>query len=204
MIEDRDDNVWVGIYQDNKRRLLRIKDQSLQEDIPISDSIPRAEYLAADRQGVVWIGSTRDKLARYRNGQTEIVSLGDEGAVTIYDLKVNSDDAAVGGNQQRNVPLERRRSESPGFPEWFAVFYVFSALEDDSGNLWLYARCGLLRIPAADVASWRANPESKVSVRIFDALDGALPGAGATDPPRDTKSTDGRLWFINGRAVADD
>jgi signal transduction histidine kinase/ligand-binding sensor domain-containing protein len=201
MASDEDDNVWVVILKDKKRHLLRIRGQTVQEDILLSDDIRGVQYLVTDRQGVIWIGSARDKLARYHNGQTEIVSLGDEGAVIISSLKVNSDDAlwaatSHGMYRWKDGVLSLLDSRN-GLP----CSTVFSALEDDSGNLWLYARCGLLRVPAADVASWRANPESKVSVKIFDALDGALPGAGATDPPRETKSTDGRLWFINGRAA---
>jgi signal transduction histidine kinase len=78
---------------------------------------------------------------------------------------------------------------------------VYSAIYDDYGNLWLYAGCGLLKVPASDVANWRSFPDGRVSVQTFDALDGALPGAGGVYQRRAQKSPDGRLWFTNGNAA---
>lgn len=201
MVADGNDDIWVGIYNDNKRRLLRVRDQTVQEDIPVPDAIRRAEYLVADRQGAVWIGSARDKLARRREGQTEIVSLGEEGAVTIHSLLVDADDALLAATSKglyrwKDGALTLLESKN-GLP----CSSFFAALVDNSDNFWLYAQCGLLKIPASDIASWRTDSGSKVSFKIFDALDGALPAPGATNEPRASKSPDGRLWFINGRAA---
>jgi len=52
----------------------------------------------------------------------------------------------------------------------------FAALTDRSGSLWLEAKCGYLRISAADLANWTARPEAQVTVTTLDALDGADPG----------------------------
>ncbi|MBC7910390.1 MAG: hypothetical protein H7Y30_07820 [Pyrinomonadaceae bacterium] len=199
---DGDGNIWVGIFKDDKRRLLRIKGQTVEEDIPLYDRIRRAETLAADRQGGVWIGSSVDsKLTHYRNGQMESFSLGDEGIVPIYSIFVDSDDALWAATEKGLyrwkdgvLSLLNSRNNLPCSP-------VYSAINDDFGNFWLYAQCGLLKIPASDMATWLKSPESKVSVKTFDALDGALPAPGGVNQRRASKSPDGRLWFTNGTAA---
>ncbi len=200
MTEDTNGNIWVGAIKNNERLLLRISDQILVDEI-LLDKTLRPESLAADRQGAIWFGSRRDKLARYLNGQTEIVSLGDANEIAIYNLMVDSDDALWASTNKgiyrwKNGALSLL-NERNGLP----CSTVFATLEDDSGSFWLYASCGLLRIPAADMANWRAFPESKVSVKIFDALDGALPSSGTVTCQRAAKSTDGRLWFLTDKAV---
>jgi signal transduction histidine kinase/ligand-binding sensor domain-containing protein len=200
--EDSDGNVWALILKDGKIHLLRIRDEHVQEDIPVnSDSTFRPSYLAADREGSVWIGSNKDKLARYRNGQFEIVSLGDQATVTIQSLLVDSDNAlwiatSLGLYRRTDdgLSLLDARNGLPCSP-------VSAVIVDDNGNFWLYARCSLLRIPAADMANWRKLPESKVSVKSFDALDGALPNPIGIRQSRVAKSKDGRLWFMSGSTV---
>jgi hypothetical protein len=57
-----------------------------------------------------------------------------------------------------------------------------------------------MKIPASDVANWLRQPESKVSVRIFDALDG-VEATGDGNQPTESKSPDGRLWFASPQGV---
>jgi signal transduction histidine kinase/ligand-binding sensor domain-containing protein len=200
--EDGDGNVWALILKDRKFHLLRIRDQNVQEDIPVNSDVTfRPSYLAADSQGSVWIGSNKDKVARYRNGQFEIVSLGDRASVTIQSLMVDSDNAlwiatSLGLYRKTDdgLILLDSRNGLPCSP-------VSAVIKDDYGNFWLYARCSLLQIPAADMTNWQKLPESKVSVRSFDALDGALPNPIYIMQPRAAKSTDGRLWFMSGDTV---
>lgn len=198
---DGEGNTWVGVSEENKDYLLRIKDRTRQEEVPLDESVRRAESLAADRQGGVWIGSARDTLARYRDGRMETVSLGDEGAGNIYSISVDSDDAlwaatAKGLYRWKNGALSLLDARN-GLP----CSTVYSAVDDDYGNLWLYSGCGLLKVPASDMASWRSLPDGRVAVQTFDALDGALPGPGAANQRRASKSPDGQLWFTNGKAV---
>ena len=73
-----------------------------------------------------------------------------------------------------------------------------SAIKDDNGSLWLYARCGLLQIEASQVAKWEGDPTSPISARMFDAHDGAFPGIQVQRQHISSKAPDGRLWFTNG------
>lgn len=198
---DGNGNIWVGVTEDGKNYLVRIKGRTRQEEIPLDESVRRAESLAADREGGVWIGSARDKLTRSRDGKMETVPLVTEGTVTIFSIFVDSDDAllastAKGMYRWKDGVLSLLDTRN-GLP----CSAVYSVINDDYGNLWLYAECGLLKVPASDMANWRNFPEGRVSVQTFDALDGALPGPGGVYQRRAQKSPDGRLWFTNGKVV---
>lgn len=203
LTEDVDGNVWALVLStEGRRRLLRIKDQVVQEDLPVDDAMRRGLYLAADRQSGFWMASLAEKLARYRDGRMEVFSLWQgEGLFITHTLFVDSENAVW---VSTNRGLYRRTDETlnvldsrNGLP----CSVIYSAIEDNQGALWLYAQCGILKIPAQDIATWRESPESKVSVEILDLLDGAFPGAGSIISPRVAKSPDGRLWFVNGKIV---
>lgn len=201
MTEDSGGNVWALISKDKKLQLQRIVNQRAEEGIPLGDSIPRPVYLAADKQGGVWIASNKDKLARYRNGQMETVSLANDASVTIASLSVDADDALLIATTKGlyrwadgSISLMDMRNGLP-------CSSVTALLADDDSNFWLYGRCGLSRIPAADWANWRQNPENKVSVKTFDATDGVPPSPTNLTQPRSAKAPDGRLWFVNESAA---
>ncbi|HEX8637283.1 MAG TPA: triple tyrosine motif-containing protein, partial [Pyrinomonadaceae bacterium] len=201
IIAGNDNDFWAVIAGDKHRLLLRIKDFIVREEIPLDGLVSRAEKVAVDREGGIWIGAARDKLIRYRNGQIETVMLGDAGETVIYSLRLDSEDSLWAATNKgmfrwKNGVLSRLDSQS-GLP----CSTFFSAIEDDSGNFWLYARCGLLEIPASSISTWRQQPESKVSYKIYDALDGALPSSGAVHQPSAAKAKDGRLWFLNGKSA---
>src|SRR5262249_51847836 len=47
--EDPNGNIWALKVNDPNRHLLRIRDQQIQEDVPLDDSIRRAQHMASDR-----------------------------------------------------------------------------------------------------------------------------------------------------------
>ena len=77
---------------------------------------------------------------------------------------------------------------------------IISMIKDNHGSFWLYAKCGLLKISASDWATLAEVPGGKMSVKTFDALDGAQPSY-VTDQPLVSKSADGRLWFASSDKV---
>ena len=76
-------------------------------------------------------------------------------------------------------------------------------IEDDLSSYWLYTRCGLLRVARTDLDAWTADPKRTIRPKIFDAVDGVrlvpiLKGF----RPAVTKSSDGKIWFVNGDTVS--
>jgi signal transduction histidine kinase/ligand-binding sensor domain-containing protein len=203
--EDVEGNIWVvaHINVPGQRRLLRIKGQRLEEEIPLDDLIPTAHFLAADRDAGIWVGSERGKLVRYRNGKAEgLISLGNgENSVVIYSLSVDSDNAVWAATNEGLYRWKDGRLSVMDLHDGLPCSHFYSAIEDNYGSFWLYAKCGLLKISASDWATWLKSPDSKVSAKVFDVLDGAQPQTGNVDQPVASKSPDGRLWFASGSFV---
>jgi ligand-binding sensor domain-containing protein/signal transduction histidine kinase len=199
--EDIDGNIWAIGYDDPKliTHLLRIRDRRVQEDIDVSSLVPHAHFLAADPAGGIWIGTGDGKLAHYLNGVANIVSNGRSGAPAVMMFSFSVDSAGVvwgatnGGLYRWDHGTLIVMDSHNGLP----CSVVTAALLDDSGSLWLDAKCGYLRIPAADLAKWTARPEAQVTVTTLGALDGADPGWNADRiQPSAARSPDGRLWFV--------
>ena len=200
--EDSDGNIWAIAYDDPKSitHLLRIRDRRVQEDMQITSAVPHAHFLGADPAGGIWIGTGDGKLAHYQNGVANIVSNGRSGAPSVMMFSLSVDSAGVvwgatsGGLYRWSHGTLSVMDSHNGLP----CSSVTAALMDGSGSLWLdSAKCGYMRIPAADVANWTEHPEAQVTATTLGALDGADPGwNGDRIQPSAARSPDGRLWFI--------
>jgi signal transduction histidine kinase len=71
---------------------------------------------------------------------------------------------------------------------------------DNHRSLWLYAQCGLIKIDHSELEKWWRHPDVQVKTTVFDAMDG-FQGGPSSFRPAATKSSDGRLWFVNGTVV---
>ena len=195
--EDLNHDIWA--ISSGERHLFRIRGRVALEDIPLSAGMQTASYLLPNAGGGIWIATRSGTLSRYKDGKLQSSSFEDS-----KDL-FNAFEPIFDSDKSILVPTTR------GLYRWSQGTWtllstknglpcnpIYSALEDNNGALWLYARCGLLKIDAADVARWRARPESRVSAAVFDSLDGAHPGLTVAVQPFASKATDGRLWFLNG------
>jgi len=69
-------------------------------------------------------------------------------------------------------------------------------ISDRKATLWLYAACGLIAIPNAELQRWWKSPDTTVESRLLDVFDGAQPMS-TPFRPNASQSPDGRLWFAN-------
>jgi signal transduction histidine kinase len=199
--EDIDGNVWAIAYDDPKlvTHLLRFRDRRLQEDIQIKSLVPHAHFLGADPAGGIWIGTGDGKLAHYQNGVVNIASNGRSGAppVDMFGFSVDSAGVVWGTTSAGLYRWDHARLSVMDSHNGLPCSKVTAALMDNSGSLWLDARCGYLRISSADLANWTARPEAQVTATMLGALDGADPGWNAERiQPSAARSPDGRLWFV--------
>jgi signal transduction histidine kinase/ligand-binding sensor domain-containing protein len=204
--EDIDGNIWAMALDETQGRdhLLRIRDRRVQEDIQIASLVPRARFVGADPAGGIWIGTGNGKLAHYINGVANIVSNGRSGTVPVMMFGFSVDSAGVvwGATNQGLYRWDHGTLSVMDSRNGLPCSAFSAALTDRSGSLWLEAKCGYLRISAADLANWIARPEAQVSVTTLDALDGADPGwtAGRIQPNA-VRSPDGRLWFVGSSSL---
>jgi signal transduction histidine kinase/ligand-binding sensor domain-containing protein len=199
--EDIDGNIWAIAYDDPKliTHLLRIRDRRVQEDIQIKSVVPQAHFLGADPAGGIWIGTGDGKLAHYVNGVANIVTSGRSGApsVMMFGFSVDSAGVVWGATSVGLYRWDHGTLSVMDSHNGLPCSGVTAALTDNSGSLWLDAKCGYLRIPAGDLANWVARPDAQVTVTTLSALDGADPGwNGDRIQPSAARSPDGRLWFV--------
>jgi signal transduction histidine kinase/ligand-binding sensor domain-containing protein len=196
--EDAEGNIWAltHINATDQIHLLRMRGQNVEQDIRVDDVI-RAQYLAADRNTGIWLASAHGKFVHYRDGKAEaVVSLANE-EISIRSFFVDSDNAVSAATGKGFYRWKDGRMSVMDSRNGLPCSALGSAIKDDYGSLWLYGRCGLLRVPASDYETWLKFPSSALSVKTFDALDGSQPGY-EPGQPEVSKSADGRLWFASG------
>jgi ligand-binding sensor domain-containing protein len=194
--EDVDGNIWaLGLTG----HLFRIKSQTVAEDILLGESLSSAFLLEPDKNGGVWIGSKAGTIARYHAGQLEIYPLKDDKEpLSIHEMMVDTDNSLLVSSDRGLIRWTNGQHTALGIRNGLPCESIYSAIKDDNGALWLYARCGLLQIDASQVAKWEGSPGSPISARVFDAHDGAFPSTQSQRQHISSKAPDGRLWFTNG------
>ena len=204
--EDIEGNIWA-VAEDSPARahhLLRIRDHRLQEDTQITARVPQSHFLAADPAGGIWIGALDGKLFHYVRGVTKAVSAGRSSDVPVKMGSFSIDPTGViwaatsiGLYRWEHGALSVLDSHN-GLP----CSRFFAAIKDASGSMWLSGKCGYVRISAADVVNWSAQPDSQVRATLLGPLDGADPGYFSKRiQPGSVRSQDGRLWFIGFSTV---
>ena len=74
---------------------------------------------------------------------------------------------------------------------------IFTSIRDKQNSLWLYASCGIIKVPSEEVLAWLQDPKRKVKYELFGPLEGAQTGEYDFAPGM-ARTPDGRLWFVNG------
>jgi signal transduction histidine kinase len=197
--EDADGNIWALA---SSGHLFRIQGREVLGDIQLGESLSSAFLLEADKSGDLWIGAKAGMIARYHAGQVETYSLmDDKDPISIHEMIVDTDNSLLISTERGLVRWSNGQHTALGMKNGLPCESIYSAIKDDNGSLWLYARCGLLQIEASQVAKWEGSPTSPISARVFDAHDGAFPGLQSARQHISSKAPDGRLWFTNGVLV---
>jgi signal transduction histidine kinase/ligand-binding sensor domain-containing protein len=195
--EDRDRNIWVSIAG-AKRRLLRIRDLAVQEEISI-EQIPFARALAADPDGGIWLGLLNGQLGHYQGGKFEAFAL-QLGDAPVSGVRVDADGSVWASSAGGLARVKRRELKTLTTKNGLPCDSVASTIRDQRATLWLYSKCGLIAIDDAEIERWSGQPDRAIQHRVFDVLDGAMPGNSSFQPGV-SKSPDGRLWFVNDAVV---
>jgi signal transduction histidine kinase/ligand-binding sensor domain-containing protein len=202
MTEDVDGSIWVATNAVNgtHRRLLRIQDLRIREEIS-SPQLPATNTLASDPHGGVWLGLISGGLARYRNGQTELFSFNNsphDGPV--HSLLVNSDASVLAATPSGVVGWRNGKVQRLTMQNGLPCDVIYAVISDATSTLWLYAACGLIAIPNAELQRWWESPEVIVRSNLLDVLDGAQPMS-TPFRPNASQAPDGRLWFANQSVI---
>ena len=199
--EDSGGTIWVLTH---KNQLFSIVGDKIEKQASLNDELGKQKYLVADPNGGVWLGTQKGKstISYFRDGRLQATSLSSpQGPAGIQALFVDSDNSLLVSSSQGLYRLNHGQvtlfSSDNGLP----CPETFSAIRDNHGALWIYTRCGLVRIAEPGWAKWIESPHVAVSVMTLDALDGAQAGTGHFWQPTSSKAPDGRLWFVTGVSV---
>ena len=198
---DNEGNIWALTASEFRREvgLFRFKDTRLEQTIDAANIPEHAKFLATNRNGGIWIGTLEGKLAHTR-GETGIEPRNDaDFSVPIRNLVVDSDNSVWASTSKGLYHWNDGHLGVMNTRNGLPCPSIFAVIHDNEGSLWLYARCGLLKILAADLANWVKDPDSHVALLKFDHADGVFPAyPDGNTQPSTTRSSDGRLWF-NGQ-----
>ncbi len=194
LVEDPEHNVWVE-SRGPPATLVRIQDLKVQEEFP-SPPVPIGRKLVLDPQSGIWLGLLSGDLARFRSGKTEIFTFANHPNSRVKALFAAPDGSILGGAEFGVVGWKGGKQQILTVRNGLPCNDINGLISDDQGDLWLDAGCALIEIPGEEIQQWWGQPESKLKMKVFDALDGVQPGIGHFNTS--TKTPDGRLWFANG------
>jgi signal transduction histidine kinase/ligand-binding sensor domain-containing protein len=197
--EDSGGTIWLLTP---KGQLFNIVGDKIKKQASLNSELGQQKYLVADPNGGLWLGAPRGTIAYFRDGRFQTTSLSSpQGPVDIRTPFVDSDNSLLVPSSQGLYRLNHGQvtlfSSDNGLP----CPEIFNVIRDNHGALWIYTRCGLVRIAEAEWAKWIDSPHVAVSVMILDALDGAQAGTGGSSQPNSSKAPDGRLWFETGVSI---
>jgi len=195
--EDTQDNIWVEVTGP-PRTLIRIRGLSAQEQYP-DPQMPRGRRVAADPTGGIWLGLLNGDLAHYQNGRLATYTFVHDAAAIVEQLLPNSDGSVLAATSYGVIAWQNGRRSTLTTRNGLPCDGVRALTFDNQQNLWLSTDCALVEITSADFQRWWGNPDSGISTRTFDVLDGVR--AGSAPFVAAARSSDGRLWFVNDRLL---
>lgn len=203
LAEDVDHTVWAVINGPHPK-LVRIENlQAIHEFKP--PQIPVAFCVIADPTGGVWVSLLDGSLDHYRSGQWEKLSM--EPLIRKYSRVGNifnmsfdlsgtlwgAANSGVIGYRNGNLQFLNERNGLP-CPSTYAT------VSDLHNDLWILTQCGLVRIRNSELERWWANPESRLQVSTFSAIDGFRPGIPYSHPAA-VRTPNGKIWLSNQSVV---
>jgi signal transduction histidine kinase/ligand-binding sensor domain-containing protein len=188
-----DGSIWLGGGSD---RLTRIDGHGKMSRIRLP--VDKVAGMAADHADGIWVGR-HNMLYKYRGNRIELAAtIPSDLAIKYFEVAGDNSiwaPSAAGLLHWKDgvwTLLDSKR----GLP----CSSISEFQTDSSGNWWLDASCGLLRISSAEMLLWTQNPISSVHPTVLSGLDGARFSSG-NFVPFATRSRDGKLWFSGDSGV---
>jgi signal transduction histidine kinase len=195
MAEGKQRKMWAL----QKLRLLRIDEETekvVQEWDLVAMKVD-AYSIAADPVAGIWLGATNGALWHFLPDRVE--SYPAEPAVSTAKFRqlLPEQDGSIWGVTEKGLVWWNGKrhfvlSANNGLP----CEEIYNAVRGEGGLLWLYTRCGIVAVPAAELRTWQGDPASTVRVAVYDVYDGVQAGRTSLQQ-QSTRSPDGVLWFAN-------
>ncbi len=197
MLVDSKDRLWLGTEAG-----LVCRDKGQLTYYGTNSGLPspvngKFRSLAEDGQGNIWVGGPYTEPLRLEGDRFAPVAAPVSNGWPVYAFFTSRDGSLwISTSQRRLLRLLTGHwtvyAEKDGYPNALAT----AILEDDSGNIWLGAGNGIIRLSRATLDAIAAGQNTQLECVLFDKGDGmksALCHRGFQ--PAGFKSSDGRLWF---------
>jgi signal transduction histidine kinase/ligand-binding sensor domain-containing protein len=204
---DNHGGLWLSLWNTaNDSGVVHLVDGKIIEQVPWRKlGGGPGTGLVPDPDGGVWTGLLSGGIAYYRAGQMRNLPLSDDraGARRVLDVSRDRDGSMWAATENGLSRIKDGRVATMTTANGLPCNTVHWIIEDDLSSYWLYTQCGLLRVARTDLDAWTANPKRTIQVTTFDDVDGVrlvpiLKGS----RPAVTKSSDGKIWFVNGDVVS--
>jgi signal transduction histidine kinase/ligand-binding sensor domain-containing protein len=160
--------------------------------------------LVADAEGGVWSGLLSGGVAHFRAGEIRNLSLsGDGSARKVLNVSRDSDGTMWVATDDGLSRITDERVATLTTANGLPCKTIHWIIEDQAGYYWLYMPCGLVRVARTELDAWTADPKRIIQSTAFDSADGIrlVPILRPTRPAV-TRSSDGKIWFVNGGTVS--
>jgi len=205
MVEAPTGHLWVATL---KAGLLHLFQARVLQQIPWA-ALGRKDFarvLAADpSQRGFWLGFNQSGVAYLVDGAIRASYSAENGLGSghVNDLRFGARGALWAATDAGLSRIEDGHVITLTSKNGLPCDSVLAAIEDDDYSIWLYMRCGLVRIARAELDAWVADPSKLLKTKLFDTSDGVRGHAVTSGyPPLMTKSPDGRIWFLPGDGVS--
>jgi len=163
----------------------------------------QAQVIVADRGGL-WLSFwDREGVLYFKDGKVEAsyLAASGPGSVRVTGMRLDADGALWVGTDGHGIArIQDGRIAMLSTRNGLLCDQVHWSTLDSNGSMWMYASCGLVRIQRDDLAAWIADPQRRMTARLWTGADGVPPVAtfeGYYNPPV-TRAADGKLWFLSG------
>jgi signal transduction histidine kinase/streptogramin lyase len=193
--EDDQNDIWVE-HRGSPSGIIRIRDGMVAETLS-PPGVPDAREVATDPKGGIWLGPGSGGLAHYQNGKLESypVHTGPD-AYGARQVIVAPEGFVFGALGVGLMVVRDGRAQVLTVGNGLPCDNINGVVLDGTGYVWLYSECGLTSIAMSDLEKWWGHPGLVISAKTLDALDGVHPGRAPFQIS--ARSTDGKLWFVNG------
>jgi signal transduction histidine kinase/ligand-binding sensor domain-containing protein len=206
MASDNKGGLWLSLWFTSNDGLIHLLNGKIVEQVPWQKlGGPGTGGLVADADGAVWVGLDGGGVAYFHQGQIESFPMRDDRGVasTVTDLIRDRDGALWAATENGLRRIINGHVTALTSANGLPCNRVHWIIEDNSSSYWLYTQCGLLRVAAAELAAWVIDPKRTIQFMTFDDADGIrLVPSLSRLRPEVTKSSDGKIWFVNDDIVS--
>jgi len=210
--EDNEGSLWIA-HRD--AGLLRLSaDLKIQQQFPWKTfgASGVAARLAADPvHGGLWLGSASGGIAYFSNGRVRASYAVREGLGkgSVNHLRVAADGTLWVATERGLSRLKAGRITTFDTKSGLPCDAIDWSIDDGKGSVWLYTRCGLVRLASSDLESWAAAAQegkaSNEKLRMTSlGSDDGVPSFDSipTSTPHLAATPNGKLWLVTRDGVA--